>query len=239
VKAHEKCEVSGPAEAHRRPGSFTVCPAPSRPSQPLIAARCRQRHIEPAMRDAVRPASARLAASGRGADAPGGALGAVDSSTSPLRPAPVAPGAGRPGGDLGVDRAIRARWHGSGARVRLPGGGLHFPRRRGRGGRAGAVRQEARALPGRGRRRRPGRVGGMVHPDRPGPAADQRLWEAGGGDVHQVYQLPEAVTSWPPSPSAGASYPHGPSAQPPDQYLHGAGNHRPHQVVLLLAGVVA
>jgi hypothetical protein len=25
------------------------------------------------------------------------------------------------------DRAIRARWHGSGARVRLPGGGLHFP----------------------------------------------------------------------------------------------------------------
>jgi hypothetical protein len=76
-------------------------------------------------------------------------------------------------------------------------------------------------------------------PDRPGPAADQRLWEAGGGDVHQVYQLPEAVTPWPPSPSAGASYPHGPSAQPPDQYLHGAGNHRPHQVVLLLAGVVA
>ena len=25
------------------------------------------------------------------------------------------------------DWAIRARWHGSGARVRLPGGGLHFP----------------------------------------------------------------------------------------------------------------
>jgi hypothetical protein len=49
----------------------------------------------------------------------------------------------------------------------------------------------------------------VVHPDGPGPTADQRLWEAGGGDVHQVYQLPEAVTSRPPSPSAGASYPSG------------------------------
>ena len=39
VTAGEKRLVSIPAWANQRSGSFTVCPAPSRPSQPLIAAR--------------------------------------------------------------------------------------------------------------------------------------------------------------------------------------------------------
>src|SRR5215211_2128507 len=38
VTADEKRLVNAPAWTNPRSGSFTVCPAPSRPSQPLVAA---------------------------------------------------------------------------------------------------------------------------------------------------------------------------------------------------------
>jgi hypothetical protein len=95
---------------HRLPGTFpTLTTADCCPS----AARCRQRHTEPATRDArratpVRPASARLAPSGEVRTRQVVRSARLIQAPRLLRPAPVAPGAGRPGGDLGVDRAIRA-----------------------------------------------------------------------------------------------------------------------------------
>jgi hypothetical protein len=110
----------------------------------------------------------------------------------PLRPAPVAPGAGYPEATWESDRAIRARWHGSGARVRLADGGLHFP-----DGEAVGVELERYT-------KKLGRYQGAVADADPAwsavwwftpigrvPLLTQRLREAGGGDVHQVYQLPE------------------------------------------------
>jgi hypothetical protein len=45
----------------------------------------------------------------------------------PLRPDPVHLERAYPEATCESDRAIRAHWHGSGARVHLADGGLHFP----------------------------------------------------------------------------------------------------------------
>jgi hypothetical protein len=93
------------------------------------------------------------------------------------------------------DRAIRARWHGSGARVRLADGGLHFP-----DGEAVGVELERYV-------KRPNRYQAAVldvdpawtagvwwfTPAEQVPLLTRRLREAGGGDVHMVYPLPEEV----------------------------------------------
>jgi hypothetical protein len=95
------------------------------------------------------------------------------------------------------DRAIRQRWHGSGARVRLADGGLHFP-----DGEAVGVELERYV-------KRPSRYQGAVAdvdrawtagvwwftPAGQVPLLADRLREAGGGDFRQVYELPEGVTS--------------------------------------------
>jgi hypothetical protein len=93
------------------------------------------------------------------------------------------------------DRAIRARRHGSGARVRLADGGLHFAD-------GGAVGVELERYV-----KKPSRYQGAVLDVDPAwtdgvwwftPTAQVslltgRLRDAGGGDVHQVYPLPEEV----------------------------------------------
>jgi hypothetical protein len=93
------------------------------------------------------------------------------------------------------DRAIRARWHGSGARVRLADGGLEWPD-------GGAVGVELERYV-----KRPSRYQGAVMDVDPAwtegvwwftpfervPLLTQRLRDAGGGDHHQVYPLPEGV----------------------------------------------
>lgn len=93
------------------------------------------------------------------------------------------------------DRAIRARRHGSGARVRLADGGLEWP-----DGTAVGVELERYV-------KRPSRYQGAVMDVDPAwtegvwwfcpfervPLLTQRLRDAGGGDVHQVYPLPEGV----------------------------------------------
>jgi hypothetical protein len=109
-----------------------------------------------------------------------------------LRPDPAASGAGVPGGDLGVGPGHPARWHGSGVRVRLADGGLHFP-----DGEAVGVELERYT-------KKFGRYQGAVADAAPAwtavwwftpigrvPLLTQRLQEAGGGNVHQVYQLAE------------------------------------------------
>jgi hypothetical protein len=93
------------------------------------------------------------------------------------------------------DRAIRARWHGSGARVRLADGGLEWPD-------GGAVGIELERYV-----KRPSRYQGAVLDVDPAwtdgcwwftpsvqvPLLTTRLREAGGGDRHQVYPLPPEV----------------------------------------------
>jgi hypothetical protein len=95
------------------------------------------------------------------------------------------------------DRSIRARWHGSGARVRLADGGLHFDA-------GGAVGVELERYV-----KKPARYQAAVldvdptwsdgcwwfTPPERVPLLTQRLREAGGGDVHQVYPLPEGVSA--------------------------------------------
>jgi hypothetical protein len=93
------------------------------------------------------------------------------------------------------DRAIRQRWHGSGARVRLADGGLYWP-----DGDAVGVELERYV-------KRPSRYRSAVldvdqawsagvwwfTPANLAPLLTARLREAGGGEVHQVYELPEGV----------------------------------------------
>jgi hypothetical protein len=93
------------------------------------------------------------------------------------------------------DRAIRSRWHGTGARTRLADGGLLFP-----DGAAVGIELERYV-------KRPSRYQGAVvdtDPDwtdgvwwftPPGqvPLLTDRLRDAGGGDRHQVYSLPPEV----------------------------------------------
>jgi hypothetical protein len=93
------------------------------------------------------------------------------------------------------DRAIRARRHGSGARVRLADGGLEWPD-------GGTVGVELERYV-----KRPSRYQGAVldvdpewtqgvwwfTPPERVPLLTARLREAGGGDFHQVYPLPEGV----------------------------------------------
>jgi hypothetical protein len=95
------------------------------------------------------------------------------------------------------DRAIRARWHGQGARVRLADGGLHWP-----DGSAVGVELERYV-------KRPSRYRSAVVDVDPVWTAGvwwftpaervallaARLREAGGSDFHQVYPLPEGVAS--------------------------------------------
>jgi hypothetical protein len=95
------------------------------------------------------------------------------------------------------DRAIRARWHGKGARVRLADGGLHWSDD------ASATGVELERYV-----KKPSRYRGAVMDTDPAwnagvwwftPAGQvdllaQRLRDAGGGEVHQVYPLPEEVT---------------------------------------------
>jgi hypothetical protein len=93
------------------------------------------------------------------------------------------------------DRAIRSRWHGTGARTRLADGGLHWP-----DGAAVGIELERYV-------KKPSRYQGAVLDQDPAwtdgvwwfaPAAQQalltaRLRDAGGGDRHQVYPLPPEV----------------------------------------------
>jgi hypothetical protein len=94
------------------------------------------------------------------------------------------------------DRAIRARWHGQGARVRLADGGLHFP-----DGDAVGIELERYV-------KKLSRYQGAVADVDPAWSTvwwftpisrvallTERLMEAGGGERHQVYELPEGVTS--------------------------------------------
>jgi hypothetical protein len=93
------------------------------------------------------------------------------------------------------DRAIRARWHGSGARTRLADGGLWWPD-------GGAVGIELERYV-----KRPSRYQGAVLDVDPAwtdgvwwftpfsqlPLLTARLREAGGSERHQVYPLPQGV----------------------------------------------
>jgi hypothetical protein len=93
------------------------------------------------------------------------------------------------------DRAIRARWHGTGARTRLADGGLHWP-----DGDAVGIELERYV-------KRPSRYQGAVLDVDPAwtqgvwwftpasqvPLLTARLRNAGGGDRHQVYPLPPEV----------------------------------------------
>jgi hypothetical protein len=87
VTAGEKCLVSGPASMDRRSCSFTVCPAPSRPSQPLVAARllpdANNGMRSLAMHDDGLVGPIGAGPSGNGADVPSGALRAIDPSAWP------------------------------------------------------------------------------------------------------------------------------------------------------------
>jgi hypothetical protein len=94
------------------------------------------------------------------------------------------------------DRAIRHRWHGSGARVRLTDGGLHWSDD------ASATGVELERYV-----KKPSRYRGAVLDTDPAwnagvwwftPAGQvdlltKRLVDAGGGELHQVYPLPEGV----------------------------------------------
>jgi hypothetical protein len=94
------------------------------------------------------------------------------------------------------DRAIRARWHGKGARVRLADGGLHW-----------SDDQTATGVELERYVKKPARYQGAVMDTDPAwnagvwwftPAGHvdlltARLRDAGGGEVHQVYPIPEGV----------------------------------------------
>ena len=141
-----------------------------------------------------------------------------------LRPDPAASGAGVPGGDLGVGPGhpgplARLRRPGSPARRRAA-----LPGRRGRGVELERYAKQLGHYQGAAADADPawsavwwftpiGRV----------PLLTQWPQEAGGGDVHQVYQLPRGGDLVAAMPSAGARYPSGLPAQPPDQRLHDAG----------------
>jgi hypothetical protein len=93
------------------------------------------------------------------------------------------------------DRAIRARRHGSGARVRIADGGLHFDA----GGSVGVELERYVKKPPRYQAAvldvDPAWTQGVwwfTPPERV-PLLAERLREAGGGDFHQVYELPEGV----------------------------------------------
>jgi hypothetical protein len=100
-----------------------------------------------------------------------------------------------PSAEWESDRAIRSRWHGTGARTRLADGGLHWPE-----GTAVGIELERYV-------KKPSRYQGAVLDQDPAwtdgvwwftPAAHvqlltTRLRDAGGGDRHQVYPLPPEV----------------------------------------------
>jgi hypothetical protein len=102
-----------------------------------------------------------------------------------------------PGARWESDRGIRQRWHGSGARVRLADGGLHWSD----DASATGIELERHV-------KRPDRYRAAVLDTDPAWSAGvwwftppgqvelltARLREAGGGELHQVYPLPEGVS---------------------------------------------
>ena len=157
-----------------------------------------------------------------------------------LRPDPAASGAGVPGGDLGVGPGhpgplARLRRPGSPARRRAA-----LPGRRGRGVELERYAKQLGHYQGAAADADPawsavwwftpiGRVPLLTQwPRRPGAATSTRCTSC-----------PEGVTSWPPCPAPERDTPRAFPRSHPTSASMTPGNHRPHQVVLLLAGVVA